>query len=338
MRAAGPKVRVMQALICRAPYDRVAERLSEVAPQVEVVVAEPDGNLTSGGAPFDASRLRADIWWLTLEAFGKQGGGYFGRLEQSPSARWVQTAFAGLENPMFKTLAREGLTVTNSSAQAPAIAEYVTIHAFSLLHPIDQQAAHQRAHEWKRVNFREIAQTRWLIVGFGHIGQEIARRAKAFGAHVTAARRSPSSEGLADEVCTIAELPTCLPQADVIVLACALNDETRDLADARFFAAMKPGAILINIGRGGLVDEDALRAGLDADRPAHAVLDVFKEEPLPADAWFWDHPKVRVTPHASNRGELTQARGDELFLDNLSRYVRGEPLRNVVRADDIGVG
>ena len=328
----------MQAVICRAPYDRIADRLKAVAPELQIVVAEPDGGLTSGGAPFDASELKAEIWWLTLEAFGKQGGGYFDRLAASKDARWVQTAFAGLENPMFKALARDGLSVTNSSAQAPAIAEYVTIHAFSLLHPIARQAAHQRAHEWKRVNFREVAQSRWLIVGFGHIGQEIARRAKAFGAHVTAARRSPSSEGLADEVCTIADLGACLPDADVVVLACALNDDTRDLADSRFFAAMKPGAVLVNIGRGGLVDENALRAALDEDRPAHAVLDVFKTEPLPADAWFWDHPKVRVTPHASNRGELTQARGDELFLDNLLRYVRGEPLRNPTRPADIGVG
>lgn len=328
----------MQALICRAPHDRIADRLKAVAPNLEVVVAETDGSLTLDGGPFDPAKLEADIWWLTLEAFGRQGGGYFDRLAGSKDARWVQTAFAGVENPMFKVLARDGLTVTNSSAQAPAIAEYVTIHAFSLLHPIAEQAAHQQAHAWTRVNFREVAQSRWLIVGFGHIGQEIARRAKAFGAHVTAARRSAASEGLADEVCTIADLNACLPQADVVVLACALNDETRDLAGAGFFAAMKPGSILVNIGRGGLVDEDALRAALDDDRPAHAVLDVFKTEPLPADAWFWDHPKVRVTPHASNRGELTQARGDELFLDNLSRYVRGEPLRNVTRSADIGVG
>lgn len=121
-------------------------------------------------------------------------------------------------------------------------------------------------------------------------------------------------------------------------MACALNDETRDLANAGFFAAMKPGSILINIGRGGLLDEDALRASLDADRPGHAVLDVFKTEPLPADSLIWDHPKVRVTPHASNRGALTGARGEALFLENLGRYLRCEPLLNLVNPADIGVG
>jgi phosphoglycerate dehydrogenase-like enzyme len=328
----------MQAFLLRAPYDRIAERLMALAPDMEVIVQEPDGGLTLEGRPFDPAGLKPDIWWLSLDAFGKRGGDYFAQLAASPHARWVQTAFAGLDNPMFKPLAREGLTVTNSSAQAPAIAEYVTIHALSLLHPIAEQAAHQKAREWKPVNFREVGQTRWLIVGFGNIGREIARRAKAFGADVEAVRRSASPEGLADAVSTIADLPRTLPDADVVVLACALNDETRNLADADFFAAMKPGAILINIGRGGLVDEDALRAGLDRDQPAHAVLDVFQTEPLPADAWFWDHPKVRVTPHSSNRGELTGARGDELFLTNLALYLRGKPLRNVTRAADIGAG
>lgn len=328
----------MQAFLIRASYDRIAERAATIAPDLDIVVLEPEGGLTLRGQPFAEPELAPDIWWLSLDAFGKRGGDYFPRLAGSPHARWVQTAFAGLDNAMFKPLAREGLTVTNSSAQAPAIAEYVTIHALSLLHPIAQQAAHQRAREWKPVNFREVGQTRWLIVGFGSIGREVAARAKAFGADIEAVRRSPSADGLADTVSTLADLPQRLPEADVVVLACALNDETRDLANGDFFAAMKPGAILINVGRGGLVDEDALRAGLERDQPGHAVLDVFKAEPLPQDAWFWDHPKVRVTPHASNRGELTAARGEELFLENLARYLRGEPLRNLTNPADIGAG
>jgi phosphoglycerate dehydrogenase-like enzyme len=328
----------MQAFILRAPFDRIAERLSALAPDLDVVVQEPDGGLTLRGQPFDRADLAPEICWLTIDAFGKAGHGYVETIARAPSVKWVQTVFAGVELPALKPLARPGLTLTNSSAQAPAIAEYVTIHALSLLHPIAEQAAHQNAHEWSRVGFREVAQTRWLIVGFGNIGREIAKRAKAFGATIEVVRREPDGEGLADHVSTLADLPAALPQADVVVLACALNDETRDIADAGFFAAMKPGSILINIGRGGLVDEDALKAALDADRPAHAVLDVFKTEPLPPDAWFWDHPKVRVTPHASNRGALTGVRGEQLFLDNLARYLKGEPLMNRVKPEDIGVG
>lgn len=326
----------MQALLMRSSFDLIAGRLSAVAPDLDVVVLEADRTMTLRGAPFDPAGLSAEIYWLTVDAFGGQGAGYFPTLIASPHARWVQTVFAGLDNPVFKPLQR--LTVTNSSAQAPAIAEYVTIHALSLLHPIAGQAAVQADHAWTPVAFREVAQTRWLIVGFGNIGREIAVRAKAFGAGVEVVRRSPDAEGLADAVCTLADLPSRLPEADVVVLACALNEETRDLADSAFFAAMKPGSILINIGRGGLLDEDALRTALESGRPAHAVLDVFRTEPLPADNWMWDHPQVRVTAHASNRGELTGARGQTLFLDNLARYLRGEPLRNVMRAQDIGAG
>lgn len=328
----------MQAFILRAPFDRIAGRLRALAPDLDVVVQEPDGGLTLRGQPFDRADLAPEICWLTIDTFGKAGHGYVEVMTGTPSVKWVQTIFAGVELPALKPLARPGVTVTNSSAQAAAIAEYVTIHALSLLHPITEQAAHQKAHEWTRVGFREVGQTRWLIVGFGNIGREIAKRAKAFGATVEVVRREPDGEGLADHVSTLADLQESLPQADVVVLACALNDGTRDIADARFFAAMKPGSILVNIGRGGLVDEDALKASLDADKPAHAVLDVFKTEPLPADAWFWDHPKVRVTPHASNRGALTGARGEELFLDNLARYLKGEPLKNRVKPEDIGVG
>jgi phosphoglycerate dehydrogenase-like enzyme len=328
----------MQAILTRTAHDRIAGRLAAMAPDLEVLVLEADGTLTLKGEAFAGENLKPEIWWLTLDAFGPKPQDYFARLAASPDAKWVQTVFAGVENPMFKPLARPGLTVTNSSAQAPAIAEYVTIHALSLLHPIAEQAAHQRDHAWKRIGFREVGQTRWLIIGFGNIGREIAARAKAFDAQVEAVRRSGGDEGLADAVSTIADLPRTLPQADVVVLACALNEATRDLANADFFAAMKPGSILVNIGRGGLLDEDALRLALDADKPAHAVLDVFRTEPLPADSWLWDHPKVRVTPHASNRGELTSERGDALFLENLGLYLRSEPLRNEVNPGDIGVG
>ncbi len=109
------------------------------------------------------------------------------------------------------------------------------------------------------------------------------------------------------------------------------------MCDAAFFQALKPGAILLNIGRGGLVDEDALKAGLDRDQPAHAVLDVFQTEPLPADSWFWDHPKVRVSAHTSNSGDGNLGRGDALFLENLRRYLAKEPLLNEADPSEVGL-
>jgi phosphoglycerate dehydrogenase-like enzyme len=120
------------------------------------------------------------------------------------------------------------------------------------------------------------------------------------------------------------------PEADVVVLACSLNDQTRELADTAFFAAMKPGSILVNVARGGVVDDRALMAALDRGKVATAILDVFDTEPLPADDPLWTHPGVRLTPHTSFAGDGVQGRWDALFLDNIGRFARGEPLERVV--------
>ena len=229
------------------------------------------------------------------------------------------------------------LRLTKSSAQAAAIAEYVICNALSLLNPIAERRDAQARHEWRFVPFREIGSTHWLIVGFGSIGHEIARRLRPFGARLTVTRQNVVLEEGVDEVRPTSELAELLPHADVVVLACALNEATRGLADAAFFGAMKPGALLINIARGALIDEDALKAGLDRDQPAMAVLDVFQTEPLVVDAWFWDHPKVRVSGHCSNAGNGVIARGDALFLENLRRYRAGEPLLGEASPSEVGL-
>jgi phosphoglycerate dehydrogenase-like enzyme len=175
------------------------------------------------------------------------------------------------------------------------------------------------------------------MVGYGNIGTEIAKRVKPFGVHLTVVRRAPEAGDLADVTVTMAGLPEVLPQSDVVVLACALNAQTRDMANDAFFKAMKPGAILVNIGRGGLVDEDALREGLARAQPAHAVLDVFRTEPLPTEHWAWTHPQVRVSAHTSHFGGGTMGRGDELFLENLRRYRAGEALLNEADKSEVGL-
>lgn len=328
----------MQALLPLGSYQRLADRIRAAAPALDVVTMDAEGRLARDGVAVEPDAVAPEVFWISRDLFGGGYMPYFRALVSSESAKWVQTAMAGVEHPAFKALPERGVQVSNSSAQAPAIADFVAIHALSLLHPIGGQGEQQAAHAWKPVDFVEAADTRWLIIGFGHIGKEIAKRAKGFGATVEAVRRSPNPEGLADAVSTLTDLPRTLPTADVVVLACALTGETRDIANAAFFAAMKPGSILINIGRGGLLDEAALKAALGEGKPAWAVLDVFRTEPLPPESWIWDHPQIRVTPHASNRGSGVNGRGDELFLENLRRYAAGEPLLNLVRPEDIGAG
>jgi phosphoglycerate dehydrogenase-like enzyme len=130
-------------------------------------------------------------------------------------------------------------------------------------------------------------------------------------------------------------LPEYLPQADAVVLCAPLNDRTRHLANSGFFAAMKPGSVLANVGRGALVDEDALLAALERGAPAHAVLDVFETEPLPAESPFWGHPRVSLSAHCSGVTGAQDGRNQALFLDNLGRYVAGKPLLYEVDPADV---
>lgn len=329
----------MQILMTKAAFGRVAERLTKVAPDAQVVTAVAADAYEMDGAPIAVEAVNPEVVWLSLDSYASGTlGPLFGRLMKTEAPRWTQIMAAGIDNPMFRSIMEKGVRISKSSAQATPIAEYVVAHALSLQVPIGQAAALQVRREWTSTPYHEVAKTCWLMVGFGNIGHEIAKRIKPFGVHLTVVRRTSGAKGdLVDQVITLKDIGNALPAADVVVLACALNDETRDMCDDAFFRAMKPGAVLINIGRGGLVDEDALRAGLDRDQPGHAVLDVFKTEPLPADSWFWDHPKVRVTAHTSNSGDGNLGRGDELFLENLRRYLGREPLLNEADKSEVGL-
>ena len=329
----------MQILMTEPAYERVRGRLATLAPDAEVVTIAVGETYALAGQPIDVDAVAPEIVWLTLDSFasGLTRPLLIGMGRGTLKPKWAQLFNAGLDNPAFKAVMAQGVRLTRSSSQAISIAEYVLAHALSLQFPIEAQAAFQEAHAWKPTPYREIGRSRWVLIGYGNIGREIARRIKPFGVDLTVVRRHPGDEEFADRSITQQDLASALPDADVVVLACALNDDTRGLCNADFFAAMKPGSILINIGRGGLVDEDALKAGLDRDQPGRAVLDVFATEPLPTDSWFWDHPKVRVSAHTSNSGDGNVGRGDELFLDNLSRYLAGHPLLNEADRSEVGL-
>jgi phosphoglycerate dehydrogenase-like enzyme len=328
----------MQILIPEAASTRVAEALATTGGDVDVIALGPDKAFRRDGAPVDISEVDPEVFWFSLDLLrAAEAPTMFECILQGTRGRWLQTFSAGLDNPVFNRVMGKGVRISKSSAQAPAIAEYVMSHAISLLHPISAARRAQRAHEWAPLPFREIASTRWLMVGFGSIGGEIARRLYPFNAPLTVIRRRVAPEPLAADVRPTSDLLALLPNADVVLLACALTDQTRGIAGAVFFEAMKPGALLINIGRGGLVDEAALRAGLDADRPAMAVLDVFQTEPLPTDAWFWDHPKVRLTSHCAGAGDGVPGRGDRLFLENFRRYRGGEALLHEAHPSEVGL-
>ena len=311
-------------------YEHIRPRLDALCLDLAVHTFDKSGLLKHGATTRAPAEVAIDYLWLSApiaaEGFQKQA---FEIALGLKSVGVLQTYNAGLDDPFYKRLSDKGTRICNSSAQGVAISEYVMAQVLAFVHPVEVQRQLQARREWKITPYRELSQMNWLIIGFGPIGQEVAKRAKAFGASTSIIRRSPAASPLADKIGTMADLGTFLPDADVIVLVCQLNASTRGFAGDKFFAAVKPGAILVNVARGALIDDKALIAALDQGRLATAILDVFATEPLPTGDPFWTHPKVRMTSHMSFAGSGVRGRWDQLFLANIQRFVKGEPLAQV---------
>jgi phosphoglycerate dehydrogenase-like enzyme len=324
------------ALYYKPSYERLRERIHAVAPQLEVALYDEAGNIHHQGKVVAPDALRPEYFWIHAELFkSPRLADYFHLMQHAPSATWLHTINTGLDQLPYLPLLDKGMLLTNNHAQAVSIAEFVLAQVLAHYQDLADFRLKQQQQVWKQRPFREISGTRWLLVGFGHIGQAIAQRVKAFGASVTAVRRGSDAAGLADRVVTQAQLAQVLPEADVVVLACSSNASTRHLVDAGFLAAMKPGSVLVNIARGDLVVEADLHQALDHGTPELAILDVFEEEPLPANAWPWTHSRVRLTPHTSNAGSGMRARSEAVFIENLRRISNGESLLNQVSRRDI---
>jgi len=314
-------------------------RLVADHPGIELVAMGEGGALrTTDGAAVDREAAGVEVAWATTDLYRQDRAlvrPFFGLVRRSETLRWFQSAAAGYDAPIFAELITKGVLFTRSDVHSIPIAEYVLRAALDHVQQPGRWAAAQAERRWEGHEFCELWGSTWVIVGFGSIGTEIARRARAFGARVVGVRRRPSGTEEADKMVTTDELAQVLPHADVVVLCAPANPTTSHLADLAFFEVMQPSALLINIGRGSVVDEGALVAALDAGKLAAAVLDVFETEPLPADSPLWSHPKVTVTPHDSANSDRRVLRQFELFTDNLGRFRRGEPMRNVVTADDL---
>jgi phosphoglycerate dehydrogenase-like enzyme len=322
-----------KVLIAESALLRLGHQLEEFSDTVDWYVMSADGDVSLGSESVQAAQCDIQVAWFSREvAFSAMSRTFADILLRSNDLQWIQTAAAGLNNPIYEKLMANGARLSNSNAQAPAIAEYVVANVLDRFQNQRRRRESQSQKLWQADEFRELNGSNWLIVGLGNIGQRIGRGVKGFDASVTGVRRSGVAHEAADIVITQSEIAEVLPTQDVVVLSCTLTEETRGMVDQQFLAAMKRQAILVNIGRGGLIDEQALLNSLDADKLDFAILDVFNTEPLPADSPFWSHPRVAVTPHASNRGSGTGRRGDELFLSNLDAFLSNRALQNEVTA------
>jgi phosphoglycerate dehydrogenase-like enzyme len=249
-----------------------------------------------------------------------------------PRLRWVHLASHGLDH--LPDDARAGtITITTSQgAFSGPIAEYVLMLMLMLAKRAPRLVAQQQRGEWKYFgDGQEMFGHTLGLVGFGSIGRRVARYARALGLKVIAIRRS--AEGTpdpdADELVPAGRLDYLLSRSDFVVLAVPLTPATRGLIGGRELGLMKPSAFLVNISRGAVVDEDALAGALMEKRLGGAALDVFRQEPLPSGSPFWKMENVIVSPHMSGRTGDIWGQANRLFLDNLRRYVKGEPLLNV---------
>jgi phosphoglycerate dehydrogenase-like enzyme len=267
----------------------------------------------------------------------------FVRAIASPSLRWVHSISAGVEHLPLAEMADRGIVLTNAAgAYASAMTEHALGGLLLIARGFPTSLAAQRDHRWLEHDAFDMLLLRGKrlgIVGYGAVGRELAGVAKALGMEVWATKRTPlfpSGEPL-DRILPAAELVELLAASDVVVLAASLNRTTERLIGRDELAAMRPTAILVNVARGGLVDEDALVDALREGRLRGAVIDVTTREPLPPDDPLWTAPNLVITPHVSGSAPESWAASARFFCANLAVYLDGTPDRmgNVVDYDAV---
>jgi len=258
-------------------------------------------------------------------------------LEAAPDLRWAQSWSAGVERYLRipELMARDEIVLTNMKGMyGPVIAEHVFAMMLSMTRDLEFYMDAGRRGVWERGDGSAMGALHgrtMLVVGLGGIGSEIAMRAHAFGMRVLATVRiERPAPPYVDVLGTAKDLNDLLPEADVVVLAVPLTDETRHMINRETLGMMKDGAWLVNISRGMVVDTDALVEALDSGTVGAAFLDVTDPEPLPEGHPLWGRDNVLITPHVAARAELSADRRWALMRENMRRFSAGEPLLNVV--------
>jgi phosphoglycerate dehydrogenase-like enzyme len=254
------------------------------------------------------------------------------RLEANERIQWVHMRNAGVPPELIALCDGHSVLLTNGSgAHAPPIGEYVVAALLALTKRIPTLLANQARREWDQdLGIRELDGKTIGIIGLGALGRATARLLRPFGVRLLGVNRSGSEVAEVDEVYRTANLDAVLPRVDALVIAAPLTAETDGLIGAAALAMLPTHALVVNVGRGEIVDEEALDAALRGGNLGGAALDVFVEEPLPRESPLWSAPNVLISPHAIDETPQTQRRNLELFYDNLRRWVGDQPLINVV--------
>jgi phosphoglycerate dehydrogenase-like enzyme len=251
--------------------------------------------------------------------------------ESARELQWVQASSAGVDAVLFPALVESEVRLTNARGIFDeSIAECVIGLLLAFVVDLPGILDRQRERRWEHRYTDRLGGSSLLVLGAGSIGRAIGRKAAALGMRVRAVARTSRSDGVFGEIAGIESLRELLGDADYVVNALPLTPQTRHLVGTLEFAAMKPSARFVNIGRGATVDEPALVAALQEGVIAGAALDVFEEEPLPASSPLWAMPNVIVLPHMSGDFRGNEVALVDLFLENFDRFEKGEPLLNLV--------
>jgi phosphoglycerate dehydrogenase-like enzyme len=325
--------RSIDAVLATVPYtdDELAQLRAAFGPAEFIwAAADDEAAISAALEHVDVAVLEADLDDRHLAA---------------PHLKWIHCDHAGVNRSARPEIFDRDLIVTGSAGRsAPALAQHAFYFALSLTYQARELLRDQEARVWRGIPDYFWRPALWGqtlgVVGFGATGKEMAALGRAFGMRVVVLRRSPMDELPAnvDELLSDASddgLGRLIDQSDVIMLATPLTDRTHHLFGADEFRRMKPNAVLVNLARGPVVDEEALLAALQTGEIAGAASDVFVAEPLPADSPLWHAPNFYLTPHMTPRMPDKTQRSIAMITENVRRYRAGEPMLNQIQRDDV---
>ena len=316
-------IAISPVLTGRDAFGSMRDRILEAAPGTRLIPVSAEG---VADEPVDEVEVLLRGWSLGNDALDRLVG-------RAPKLRWIHSVSVGVESMLTPCVRLRGLTVTNGRGvfNVP-IAEYVMTMMLAICRRLPQLMELQRERTWQPIEALELADATIGLLGVGDIGREVARLAGPFGPRIVAVRRRPNAAPVpgVEVLGDLQAMPELLAVSDFVVLALPLTGETEALIDDDALAGFKPGCWLINVARGALVDETALLRALRGGRIGGAVLDAFREEPLPETSPFYRLSNCIVTPHTSWSSAAVLGRTFDVFCDNLRRYRAGQPLEYVV--------
>ena len=338
----------MDILLSRAAAERFGDAIANVLGDTAYRLVTPD----------EPHRGRAEIAFISRDVTGRSTKtdltaelqAFYTVLRESPQLAWVHTHSSGADRPIFPELLQRGVTVTTSSgANAGVVAQSALGGMLALARRFSRLYEAQRRHAWEPLLGEasspcDLAGQNALIVGYGPIGQRLARLLEVLEMNVTVVRRESGAGGTAGAAAngavrtiSFAQLDDVLPHTDWLILACPLTPLTTRLIDARRIALLPSSACLVNVARGEVVDQSALIEALAGGALAGAWLDVFEREPLDAASPLWDLPNVLISPHTAGHSDSYYDAVGRIWLDNLARRQRAAPLVNAVPPQFAGV-